>query len=270
MGKFSPVGALLFHITMISFGLVIFTILKNFDFTDYKNSPVLTVNQISFISICIIIGICVIIAFLIYGYFVKTPKHYTRAGAAVVLIIIGLGILFGMWYHDQIIGNEQVIGPTEMIFMIFGALIIIMGSYAYIALKFPDEAVMKYFKEAVKEEIRNRREEERQWQMYERQMKAEERKKRVRVKAKKKAAKTSKAAVEVAEVAPMDTSTASVSSEPAVRNLTVTEAEMSPLGAGGLTVIKCSNCGKPMKLTSQERPLAIKCPYCEEIGVIKE
>jgi DNA-directed RNA polymerase subunit RPC12/RpoP len=238
---------------MISFGLVIFTILKNFDFTDYKASPVLTVNQISFISICIIIGICVIIAFLIYGYFVKTPKHYTRAGAAVILIIIGLGILFGMWYHDQIIGNDQVIGPTEMIFMIFASLIIIMGSYAYIALKYPDEAVMKYFKEAVKEEIRNRREEEQQWQMYQRQMKAEERKKRVKVKAKRKAAK---ATAEVAEVAPI---------EP-----TATEAEMSPPGAGGLTVIKCSNCGKPMKLTSQERPLAIKCPYCEEIGVIKE
>jgi DNA-directed RNA polymerase subunit RPC12/RpoP len=267
MGKFSPIGALLFHITLISFGLVIFTILKNFDLADYKASPVLTVNQISFISICIIIGICVIIAFLIYGYFVKTPKHYTRAGAAVVLIIIGLGILFGMWYHDQIIGNDQVIGATEMVFMMFSSLIIIMGSYAYIALKFPDEAVMKYFKEAVKEEIRNRREEEQQWQMYQRQMKAEERKKRVRVKAKKKAPK---ATAEVAEVAPIETSAAEVSTEPAGSSTTVTEAEMSPPGAGGLTVIKCSNCGKPMKLTSPERPLAIKCPYCEEIGVIKE
>ena len=104
--------------------------------------------------------------------------------------------------------------------------------------------------------------------MYQAKLKREERRKRVKVKEQKmvEAAASSKQAKATkkgkgTEVAPI--------TEPEI-GVSVQQAEMSPSGSAGITVIKCSNCSKPMKLSSSERPLAIKCPYCDEIGVIKE
>jgi DNA-directed RNA polymerase subunit RPC12/RpoP len=226
----------------------VFTVLKNFNFADYRNSPILTTNQVSFIWAFLLIGLTGIVVFLSHGYFVKTPKFYTRAGAAVIFIVIGLFIVFSMLLHDLLTGKDTRLNWLEMTGLVFGSLITIAGSYGYLSLKFPDEAVMKYFKEAVKEEIRNRREEERQWQLQQAQIKKAEKK----VKVKEFKVKKKKEKVEVEPV------------------LDVQEVVMSPPEEAGITVVKCSKCQRELKLTSPERPLTIKCPYCEEVGVIKE
>jgi phage FluMu protein Com len=256
MGKFSPMGKFFLHSIVISFGLIIITILKNFNFSDWRNTSHLTTNQITFIMIFLIVGILVCIVFLTWGYTIKTPKYYTRTGAAVVMIVIGICLILGMWFHDQVIGNEQDIGVTEMLFIILGSMITSIGSLAYLAVKFPDEIMMKYFKEAVREEIKSKREEERKIAQYEAELRRQERgRKKVKTKGKNKS-KAKKAVSDATEVAPIDYG--------------MPETEMSPPESIGISIIKCSKCGKSMKLTSTERPLAIKCPYCEEVGVIKE
>ncbi len=252
MGRFSPIGIFYLHLSIVSFGLIVFTILKNFDFANYENSPALTKDQVNFIWVFLLIGLVGIFISLLHGYFVKTPKYYTRAGLAVVLIAVGLVILIGMLIHDRFYGNEQNIREQEMLGIIFGSIITLIGSFSYISIKFPDETFMKYFKEAVKEEIRARRDEEQQWRLQQAQLKKQHK----RIKEPKVVRREeTEPVVEVSEFKEMK----------APQTL-----EMVPPEAAGISIVKCSSCQRILKLTSQERPLTIKCPYCETIGVIKE
>jgi len=247
MGKFSPEGVFYLHLSIITFGLIIFTVLKNFNFEDYMSSPILSTTQVNFINLFLIIGIIGIVLFLVRGYFIKTPYFYTRAGIALVFIVIGLVLIVGMLYHDRLLGNSQEIGPREMLGLLFGSFIIIMGSLVYVSIKFPDEKIMKYFKQAVKEEIRRRGAEERKWWFQQRKVKQFQNKqlktKAKQVKAQKKK-KPKKSAPKVHQV------------------------EMIP--ADELTVVNCAKCQRSLKISTPERPVTIKCPYCEAIGVIKE
>ena len=128
MGKFSAIGAFYFHLTLITFGLIIFTILKNFDFVNYRDSPMLTTTQVNFIWLFLIIGFLGVLAFLAHGYFIKTPKYYTRVGVTVIFISIGLVMIFGMLFHDLFLGNDREIGFYEMIGIMFGSFFTIMGA----------------------------------------------------------------------------------------------------------------------------------------------
>lgn len=234
------------HLIVISLVLVVFTVLKNFDFEDYRNSPDLSTNQVRFLYIFLFAAIIGIFLLFIRGYFVKTPYAYTRAGIAMVFIVVGVVIIFGMLLHDDILGSEQEIGSMEMLGILFGSLITGVGSIAYISIKFPDETMMKYFKQAVKEEIRKRGEEERQWRILQAKQRREQRK-QVRATKKPTAAKAGRAG------------------KPKLHKV-----EMVPPEEAGVAVVKCSKCQRSLKVTSPERPLTIKCPYCEAIGVIKE
>ncbi len=187
------------------------------------------------------------------GYFIKTPKHYTRVGVAVVFIIIGLGAILGMLFHDSLVGNNESIGFYEMLGIMFGSFIIIVGSLAYISIKFPDTTRIKYFKEAVKEEIRKRGEYEhnvRVWQTQLKKQKRIEERKVKHVKAKKAGKQPIPVKVASQEVQEL-------------KELVMTPVE-------DVAVVKCAKCQRSLKLTSTERPLTIKCPYCEAIGVIRE
>ncbi len=245
MGKFNPEGVFYLHLTMISFLLIVFTVLKNFNFDDFRASSILTKTQVNFIYLFLIIGIISIILFLMRGYFFKTPKYYTRAGIALVFIVVGIVLILGMLYLDRFLGNEQKIGSSEILGILFGSFITVMGSLVYISIKFPDEQMMKYFKQAVKEEIRRRGREERQLRYQQRQDRQLQKKlirsRQVQVQKKK---KQKKAKVKVQEV------------------------QMAPVDE--LTVVKCAKCQRSLKLSTPERPVTIKCPYCEAIGVIKE
>lgn len=243
MGRYSPEGVFYLHLIIISFGLIIFTILKNFNFNDYLNSPDLTRTQIDFIFLLLFIGFIGMILILVRGYTVKTPQVYTRAGVAVVSMMIGFVIVIAMFFHDELLGNSRVLGPYEMLGMIFGSFLSIMGVLVYISIKFPDDTRMKYFKQAVREEIRNRGKQEEQmraWNMQQRRLKRQ-----AKVITKSKSKKRSK--------------------KPKVK---VAEVEMAPVDE--LTIVKCAKCARSLKLSSPERPVTIKCPYCEAIGVIKE
>lgn len=246
MGKLSLEGVFYLHVSIISFGLIIFAVLKNFNFEDYRASPILTQSQLNFIYLFLILGIIGILLFLIRGYFIKTPQYYTRAGVALVFIVVGLVVIIGMLYHDRLLGSEQEVGPREMLGLIFGSLITITGSFVYLSIKFPDEQIMKYFKQAVKEEIRKRGAEEHQWILQQQQLK------RVRKQpmSSRQAAQTKKK---------------KKAKKPKIR---VHEVKMTP--ADELTIVRCAKCQRSLKLSSPERPVTIKCPYCEAIGVIKE
>ena len=237
--------------------------LKNFNFSEYRETDNLTSNQIRFIWFFLLIGLCVIIAFLIHGIGIKTPKHYRRAGAAIVIILFGLIMIFGMMFLDSFYYRDQSIGWLGMVVMMTGSLITMIGSYSYLALKFPDEEIMKRFKAAVREEIRTSREEERRWRVYEAQLKREQR-------AQKKALIMSNKKKRVAVADQRAASTGTTTNATEVAPLGVKVAEMEPPESIGITVIKCSKCGRSLKLTSPERPITIRCPYCEAIGVIKD
>ncbi len=243
MGKFNTEGVFYLHLTIISFGLIVFTVLKNFNFDDYQTSPILSQLQVNFIYLFLMIGIVGILLFFVRGFTIKTPKYYTRAGASVVAISIGVILIVGMLLHDGLLGNDQQIGDLEMLGILFGSFLTVMGSLVYISIKFPDEIMMKYFKQAVKEEIRKRAAEEQQLQMQRRQMKMMRKRQAKIVKAQKR--KTPKKVV-----------------------AKVHEVQMAPVDE--LTVVKCAKCGRSLKVSTPERPITIKCPYCEAIGVIKE
>ena len=138
MGKFSTEGAFYLHIIAFSFLLIIFTVLKNFNFEEFKNSPDLTLSQVKFIYLFLFIGIISIFLLFVRGFFVKTPQEYTRAGFAMLFIVIGLLLIIGMLIHEEMLGNEQVIGPYESVGILIGSMLTFMGSLAYISLKFPD------------------------------------------------------------------------------------------------------------------------------------
>lgn len=275
MGKFSPIGAFYLHLIIFSFGLIVFTILKNFNFVDYRNTSALTIDQINFIWVFFFIGIIGVLISLMHGYFVKTPKYYTRAGFAIVLIVIGILIVFAMMIHDLFYGKDQNIKSQEMLGLIIGSFITITGSFAYISLKFPDEAVMKYFKEAVREEIRARRDEEQKWRAQQVQIKRRQKQqiKEFKVKASKKKhvrVQTEPKEMKVfTEASPSQTSEATQAASGAQKVQMLHEVEMRPPEEAGITVVKCSNCQRPLKITSSDRPLTIRCPHCETIGVIK-
>ncbi len=263
MGKFSPIGIFYLHLTIITFGIIIAIALKNFNIAEYRATEVLSSNQISFIWFFLLIGLVGIIAFLIHGIGVKTPKYYRRAGAAIVIIILGATLLFGILFLDYVYYRDQSIGWLGILGMVISSLVTMIGSYGYISLKFPDESMMKYFKEAVREEIRSSRDEERQWQMYEAQLKREER-------ARAKAAKLEVAAAKSTSKKKKVQAVKASSDAEEVTPISVAQAEMSPPESIGITVIKCSKCGRSLKLTSNERPITIKCPFCDTVGVIKE
>ena len=130
-----------------------------------------------------------------------------------------------------------------------------MGSLAYISIKFPDEFMMKYFRQAVKEEIRKRAAEEQQWRTW--NAKQAQTLKQQRLKARK----TPRA--KKAEVKVKGKAAGKRGREPKVQ-------EVKMLPPGNIAVVKCSKCQRSLKITSSDRPLTIKCPYCEAIGVIKE
>jgi membrane protein CcdC involved in cytochrome C biogenesis len=244
MGKYNPEGVFYLHLTIITFGLIVFTLLKNFNFEDYEATSVLTSTQVNFIYLFFFVGIIGVLLFLVRGYTIKTPKVYTRAGVALVFIVIGLILVAGMLVHDQLLGNDQEIGDLEIVGMLFGSFLTVVGAFIYISVKFPDEQMMKYFKQAVREEIRKRRVEENRivaWNARQRRLAREKQKKARQVKSKKKSRKT----------AP-----------------TVHEVSMEP--ADELTIVNCAKCARQLKVSTPERPVTIKCPYCEAIGVIKE
>ena len=81
MGKFSPTGLFLLHWTVFSFGLIIFTIIKNLNYADFDASPNLTVNQVTVVWILLILGILAVLVTLGAGYRKKTPQ-YCRPGPA--------------------------------------------------------------------------------------------------------------------------------------------------------------------------------------------
>ncbi|WP_455391611.1 hypothetical protein [[Eubacterium] cellulosolvens] len=246
MGKYSPEGVFYLHLTIITFGLIVFIVLKNFNFEDYKASPILSTTQVNFIYLFFIIGIIGVLLFLVRGYTIKTPKFYTRAGMAVTLIVIGLILIASMLYHDEVLGYDQKIGDLEMLGILFGSFLTIVGTLVYVSIKFPDQQMIKYFKQAVRAEIRKRRTEEQRmqaWNMRQQRLaKQKQQKKQVKaVKAKKRPRKQ----------------------EPKPREVTMEPVDDS-------TIVKCAKCARSLKVSTPERPVTIKCPYCEAIGVIKE
>jgi hypothetical protein len=166
-----------------------------------------------------------------------------------------------MLVHDDVLGQDRVIGSREMLGILFGSFFMIMGSYTYISLKFPDTSVMKYFKQAVKEEIRKRGAEEQQyrlWQVKQRQYLRKQRQKQKVVRSAKKA----KMQKEKQKQKPRQ------QQKQKILVPKTQQVVMSP--PGDIAVVKCSKCDRSLKLTSKERPLTIKCPFCQAIGVIKE
>ena len=278
MGRLSTAGSTYFHFMVICFGLIIFAILKNFTFEDYRESPLLSDTQVTFIWIFFVLGFLVAVVFLLRGYKYKTPKYYTRVGVGVFIVLFFMFIIFAILFRDYYLMKDKGIGPEEMLAILFSSVLTIIGSYTYLALKYPDDREMKYFKEAVKEEIRRRRDEEQymsSWRASQRRWKREEGltvtplKSRKQPKSSRKSSKADRAGRRAGVTVPKGASAmtaASTSSTP--RTPLAQQAQMMP--ANDITVFNCAKCGRPLKISSAERPVTIKCPYCEAIGVIKE
>jgi hypothetical protein len=205
--------------------------------------------------------------FMARGFTIKTPQYYTRAGVAVVLVVIGFVLIALLVFHDQLLGNDQELGHLEMLGILFGSFLIVVGSLLYISIKFPDTRMMKVFKQAVKEEIRKRAAEEQQWRSYQvKQARANRmRRKQVQVKASVSAKKKEKKAKSKRSGAGAGATATQIQTQSQLQAQTAT---MIP--ADNLTIVNCSKCGRSLKVSSPERPVTIKCPYCEAIGVIKD
>lgn len=245
MARFDPFGKYFIHLIIITFGLIGFIIFKNFNFSDYEKSPILTTLQINVIYALVLIGFVTILIFMGWGFTKKTPRYYWRAGIAVIFIWFGLVMILYILFSDLLLGYEQDITPNKMLVMLMGCFLTIMGTMAYISVKFPDTEYIKHFKAAVREEIQKQRKYEQDlalWKAQQRRMKKRKKVKQVKSKQKKKKQKIAKSGVK--------------------------EVVMTP--ADDVTVVKCAKCQRSLKLSTNERPIIIKCPFCEAIGVIKE
>jgi DNA-directed RNA polymerase subunit RPC12/RpoP len=262
---------------VICFGLIIFAILKNFTFEDYRESPTLTNTQVTFIWIFFVLGFLVALVFLLRGIRYKTPKYYTRVGVGVFITLFFMFIIFALLFRDYYLMKDKGISPEEMMAIMFSSVLTIIGSYIYLALKYPEYREMKYFKDAVKEEIRARREEEQQMRGWQAQRRRWQREQRLTVKPynprkqpklkDRKAARAARAAsrAQKASRASKAQRATQATQTPVVQ---VQQAQMLP--ADDITIFNCAKCARSLKISSPERPITIKCPYCEAIGVIKE
>jgi len=238
MARMSREGLFYFHMVLMTFGAIIFIVLKNFNFEDYKNSPILTDTQTVFIYLLFVIGLIIIFLFLARGYSIKTPQFSTRGAVAVVFVALGLAFILEAFLHDQIMDQTEELGGLECLMIIFGSMIIIAGSFSYNALKFVDDRQDRLFVRAIREEIEKARE----------QAAIERRQRRVR-------RQTTSEMKPIAIPEPKD-------------KLVVAEAPSEDVV--GKTLVKCVRCKRMLKLSSDKRPITIKCPYCEAIGVIKD
>jgi DNA-directed RNA polymerase subunit RPC12/RpoP len=228
---------------VFTFGAIIFIVLKNFNFEDYRNSPILSDTQMVFLYLLFVIGLIIIFLYLARGYSIKTPQWSTRGAAALIFVFLGLAFIIEALLHDQIMDQTEELGGLECLMILFGSLIIIAGSFSYTAIKFTDDRQDRLFIRAIREELENAR----------RISTAQRRQRRTR-----------------AAVPPPPPSTAKM------KPLTVSEseklvmAETSSDSDAEKTLVKCVRCKRMLKLSSDKRPITIKCPYCEAIGVIKE
>lgn len=237
MAKMNRQGVIFFHIILILFGLILFITLKNFNFDDYRNSTPLTDLQVQLIYILFIGGIALIIASLMYGYFNKAPEWATRGAVALIFIVLGIAIVGGALFHDQFLNQEEEIGGLESLLMALGAVIVIAGSFSYNSIKFMDDKQERMFIRAVREEIERVR-----------ATPAPRRQRRTR-------------ATPYPKSQPPEQWMMAEAAPPSIPETT----EVSPS-----TLVKCVRCKRMLKLTSDKRPITIKCPYCEAIGVIKD
>jgi hypothetical protein len=238
MAKMNRQGLVFFHFILLIFGLIIFIILKNFNFDDYRDSVPLTDLQIRLIYILFVGGIALLIGSLMFGYFNKKPEWATRGAIALIFIVLGVAIVGGALLHDQLLNQDEELGGLESLLMCLGSIIVIAGSFTYNSIKFVDDKQERMFIRAVREEIER--------------VRAIPPRRQRRARASKRVAVASYPEPEedqwvMAEAVPPTAST----SQPA-------------------THVKCVRCKRMLKLTSDKRPITIKCPYCEAIGVIKD
>jgi DNA-directed RNA polymerase subunit RPC12/RpoP len=226
---------------VFTFGAIIFIVLKNFDFEDYRNSPILSDTQIIFLYLSFIIGLIIIFLYLARGYSIKTPQWSTRGAVALIFVFLGLAFILEAILHDRIMDQPEEFGGLESLMILFGSLIIIAGSFSYTAIKFTDDRQDRLFVRAIREELQKAR-----------SVAAAERRQR-RVRRSRSAPATQMTPITIPEP-----------SEKAVM------AEAASEIGSEKTLVKCVRCKRMLKLTSDKRPITIKCPYCEAIGVIKE
>jgi DNA-directed RNA polymerase subunit RPC12/RpoP len=240
MARMTREGLFYFHMILFTFGAIIFIVLKNFDFEDYKNSPILTDTQTVFIYLLFVIGLIILLLYLARGYSIKTPQWSTRGAVALIFVFLGLAFILEAFLHDQIMDQTEEFGGLECLMIIFGSMIIIAGSFSYNALKFRDDRQDRLFVRAIRDEIEKARE-----------IAAVTRRQR----------RTRRPPAPSTEMAPITIP------EPTDK-LVMAEAPADDVI--GKTLVKCVRCKRMLKLSSDKRPITIKCPYCEAIGVIKE
>jgi DNA-directed RNA polymerase subunit RPC12/RpoP len=227
---------------VFTFGAIIFIVLKNFDFEDYRNSPILSDTQIIFLYLLFIISLIIIFLYLARGYSIKTPQWSTRGAVALIFVFLGLAFIFEAFLHDQIMDQPEELGGLESLMILFGSLIIIAGSFSYTAIKFTDDRQDRLFIRAIREELQKARS----------VAEAQRRQRRVR-RPSPDPATTRMTPITIPEPS----------------EKTIMAEAVSDSGSEK-TLVKCVRCKRMLKLSSDKRPITIKCPYCEAIGVIKE
>ncbi len=240
MAKMNRQGLIFFHFILIIFGLIIFIILKNFNFDDYRDSAPLTDLQIRLIYILFVGGIALLIASLMLGYFYKAPQWATRGAIALIFIVLGVAIVGGALLHDRLLNQDEEIEGLESLLISLGSVIVIAGSFSYNSIKFVDDKQDRMFIRAVREEIERAR------------AIPPRRQRRPR-------------AIKNVAAAPYPEPTQSEQWIMAEAVPPPTTSTTQPA-----THVKCVRCKRMLKLTSDKRPITIKCPYCEAIGVIKD
>jgi hypothetical protein len=277
VGRLDNEGSLYYHSILFLVFLILFVSLKNFDFTDFRNSPILTDTQVLVLQILYIFLLVQIAIISFRGYFIKTPEYATRGLFSLVIVSLGVFIILFNFLWDPVNEIDTAIGGLGTLSIAISSLIIAAGMVVYIFIKFIDDRQQQWFVEAVKDSIENmggsvtsssarRRRAGR--------FRADRRKARGQMEVTPIEKEEYTEPISEPEETPMlPPKTTPVQSAPSAPSSAASGA--GGAGAGGWTqapgqsIIKCPQCTMPLKIPDvPTRPLSIRCPHCGSISTI--
>lgn len=274
MPRFDAEGSFHYHLILFLVFLFLFITLKNVNFQDLWDSPLLTQNQYNFSWVIFAIMVIEVVVASLRGYRIKTPEHMTLGTFALVLVSLGIFIIFFNLIWDPVVHSvDHEIGGMGTVSMALSSLLVAGGMVIYINIKFTEEREQKWFIEAVKDTL-NRMEVAEYRPMAQRASRSRPRRGK-KVKAAEAGADYSGLSSELRET-PMDMpQTVPTQTQPSVQRGAAQAgfaggAQVAPLPQSP-KIIKCPGCSVPLKVPDvPTRPLNIRCPHCGSIGTVHD
>ena len=266
MGRLDTEGSLHYHVILFLVFLFIFITLKNIDFSDFRDSPLMTDTQVLFVEVLFVVMVFLVTLISFRGYLIKTPEYATRGLFALLIVSLGLFVIFFNLLWDPLINTQDfAIGGLGTVSMAISAILIGAGMVVYITIKFSEDRQQQWFVEAVKDTMH--RMEVSEHRPFARRQAAPARRS-VRVNPQP------KPVYNQSLPSPQETPMLPPGTEPTQQAPSAappTGAQVQAPTPVSPKIIKCPQCAVPLKVPDvPQRPLNIRCPHCGAIGTVND